>query len=90
MSKYARRSYVVRNDIPISAEQAEVIVKVGGKTHTHIQMRTPGMVAIVSRPDKPNEFSVEIVEQAGQKFIDRRVPADQTVPMQWQKDALGI
>lgn len=91
MATFGRRSYTVRDDkASIEDLRGKVRIFIGDKEHTAVQLRAPGMIAIVARPDAPNEFTIEIVEAGGRRYTDHILPAEAGDPLPWQKEALGL
>jgi hypothetical protein len=90
MSKFGRRSYTVKDDGGQSIEtlRAKVTIEISGKTHTVVELRAPGMIAVLARPDSPDQFSIEIVESGGRRYTDFRLPPEAGAPLAWQEDAL--
>lgn len=86
-----RRSYQVREDKADKREdlknaKVEVAVIIGGKVHTRIEARRPGMLAVLGRAD--GSFDIEIVETQ-QRTTDVRVADErQRDVLPWQVDAM--
>jgi len=87
---YTRRVYTVKNDDSSPIARAEVLVRIGGRVHTQTELRNPGMIALVCRPDAPHTFHVEIVEKSGQRFTDVRLPDREVALLPWHRMALEI
>lgn len=91
MSKdWTRRVYMVKNDDNSPIARAEVLVRIGGKTHTQTELRQPGLIALVCKPEQPNTFAVEIVEKVGQRFTDVRLPDREVALLPWHRLALEL
>lgn len=90
MPDWTRRVYTVRSDDSSPLARAEVLVRIGGKTHTHTELRNPGLIALVCSPEKPDTFTVEIIEAKGQRYTDVRVPDREVALLPWHKLALGV
>lgn len=90
MSRFGRRSYTVKDDggQPIETLRAKVTIEIGGKVHTAVELRAPGMIAVIARPDAPDQFTIEMVESGGRRFTDHRLPPEAGSPLAWQEDAL--
>lgn len=90
MARFGRRSYTVQDDggQPVESLRAKVTIEIGGKVHTAVELRAPGMIAVVCRPDTPDRFTIEMVETGGRKFTDFRLPPEAGEPAQWQMDAI--
>ncbi len=87
--KFSRRRYTVEGKGLDEAKRIEIIVKVDGKVHVHVQAREPGLVAFVSRP-KDQGFDIELVEAKAGRYVDRMAPSDLEGVAEWQFEALGI
>lgn len=88
--EFNRRSYSIQPEKgELDDARIEVVLKINGKTYAHLQLREPGLVALVSRPDDEG-IDVEIVGPGGVRFTDLRLPSGESTPdlSQWQKDAL--
>lgn len=71
------------------AQRIELSVKIDGRQFINMQLREPGMIAVVSRPDDPDGFNVEVVEPSRSQFIDLRVPDTREVVLaEWHQLAL--
>lgn len=61
------------------------LVKVDGKTLIEMQLREPGLVALISRPDDDG-FLIEVVEPGGRRFVDVARPGStDTEVLGWQQ-----
>jgi hypothetical protein len=89
--KFGRRGYTVKDDNgrPIEQLGAEVTIKIGGKIHTQVSLRTPGMIALIVKPEAPDRFEIEMVEDGGKRYTDVRLPPEAGDPLPWQLHALG-
>lgn len=88
--RFGRRSYTVKDDggQPVESLRAKVTVEIGGKVHTAVELRAPGMIAVLVRPDTPDQFTIEMVESGGRRYTDFRLPPEAGEPLSWQTDAL--
>jgi len=92
---FTRRQYTVKQSEAgelDNARRIEVTVKIDGRSYLNIQLREPGMLALVSKP-KEDGFDVEILTpDGGKRFTDLRLPSGaHTPPVEpWQWDALNL
>jgi len=89
---FSRRSYGIEDTKLDSAKRISVTVKVDGKVVADVQLREPGMVAVVSRPDDQG-FDIELVEPGGVRFTDFSTPDGERRTLavtDWQLEALGL
>lgn len=86
---FGRRSYYVAGPDLDKARRIEVIVRVDGQNVIQVQAREPGLVAVISRPDKQG-IDIEMVEPGGQRYTDIRVPKEGGETPLWALAALGI
>lgn len=84
---FHRRHYTIQGEL--EDKRIEVSVKVGGKTMVQVELREPGVLAIVSRPEEEG-IDVEIVGPGGVRYTDVRLPSGQSTPplTPWLRDAL--
>jgi hypothetical protein len=86
---FSRRDYTISGDLLDNAKRIRVQVLVDGVKQIDFQLREPGMLCIVSRPDDEG-ISVELVEPAPQRATD--MDDDETgkrrTPRPWQIAAL--
>lgn len=97
---FSRRQYVVRQSEDKELDKAKRIgvkITIDGRTFVDKQLREPGLFAIVSRPDDPEGFTIEIVERntepgMGPRYSDIRAPGTSVIMKvaDWMWDALGI
>jgi hypothetical protein len=92
---FTRRQYKVQQSDEKELDKArriELSLKIDGRPYLNIQLREPGILAIVSRPDDPDGFEVEIVTPGGKRYTDMRLPSGaHTPPLEdWQCQALKI
>jgi hypothetical protein len=89
-NRFGRRSYTVKDDggQPVEGLKAKVTIEIGGRVHTAVELRAPGLIAVVCRPDAPDTFTIEMVESGGRRFTDFRLPPEAGAPTQWQVDAI--
>lgn len=89
-NRFGRRSYTVKDEggQPVETLRAKVTIEIGGKAHTIVELRAPGLIAVVARPDAPDQFTIEIIEAGGKRFTDFRLPPEAGAPLPWQDDAL--
>jgi len=91
MNEFGRRSYVVQEEgKDIASAKARVTIEIDGKVHTRVELRAPGMIAIIVSPETPDRFAIEMVEQGGRRFTDLRLPPEAGEPLDWQITALGL
>lgn len=87
---FRRRQFSVQGSDLDRASKIEVIVKADGKPFIRAQLREPGLLAIVSRPDSQG-IDVEWVELAGPHYSDRLLPGATAADLApWQAQALGL
>lgn len=90
MPKFGRRSYAIQDDGgSVKGLHAKVTIEIGGKVHTAVELRAPGLIAVIVKPESPDRFTIEMVEEGGQRFTDFRLPPEAGQPLQWQRDALA-
>lgn len=89
---FSRRLYEVKDaqGRPVSDLKARVTIDIGGKVHTQVELRAPGLIAVVCSPEAPDVFAIEIVEKGGKRFTDMRLPAEAGDVLPWQREALKI
>lgn len=97
---FSRRQYGVQQSKDKEFDKAKRIgvkVIVDGRTLFDLQLREPGMIALVSRPDDPEGFSVEIVQPGskpgmGPRYTDYRLPDGSQTPQmeEWMYEVLGL
>lgn len=90
-SDLGRRAYYLEPDGSFEGKRVEVLITVEGKTLARLQLREPGMVALVSKPDEEGIW-LEVVSPGGIRYTDHQTPetvAEQQLP-KWQADALGV
>lgn len=90
-SDFNRRTYTVEGPELEKARRIEIIIKIDGVEHVHLQAREPGIVAFVSRPQDQG-FNIDIVQSGGRRYTDFMEPADMRndVVLDWQILALGL
>lgn len=70
------------------ARRVSFKVAVDGKTLIDMELREPGLVALISRPDDDG-FEIQIVEPGGKRFHDvAAVVASETSILPWQQQLL--
>lgn len=85
---FNRRHYEIQGDL--EGAKMQVMVKMDGRPWMTIELREPGVLALVSRPDRDG-IDVELIGPGGVRYTDIRMPSgsNQTMPMpQWAHDAL--
>ena len=89
--QFGRRKYTVEGDGLDKAKRISVTIHVDGKKFAELQVREPGLLAIVSRPDMQG-IDIEIIEPGGARFVDQVTPSGGTTSAltPWQKEALGV
>lgn len=85
---FSRRGYDMQSE-DFDKARIEVIVRVNGRQFLQVQMREPGMIALVSRPDDEG-IQLEMVEARQNVHTDMRLPSGSMTPplAKWQTDAL--
>lgn len=88
---FNRRRYVIESDAFEKAKRIEVKVFVDGKQFAHMQVREPGLIAVVSAANDPG-IELDIVEGSGKRYTDYFTPSgERTEPVAaWQFELLGI
>ena len=85
---FSRRGYYVAD---LEGKKVEVVLRVDGEVQAQLQLREPGLVAVVSRHDEDG-FWIEVVGPGGIRYTDPTTP--QTVAEQrlqpWHLEALGL
>lgn len=86
---FSRRDYTIEGDVLDKAKRIRVQVLVDGVKQIDFQLREPGILAIVSRPDEQG-ITVELVEPVAQRAtdMDDEEAAKRRMPRPWQIDAL--
>lgn len=87
---FNRRSYMYdqENGELDRARRVSVQVKVDNRTLIDIQLREPGILALISRPDEDG-IRLEVVEPGGRRFVDVAViEAIDTTILPWQQQLL--
>jgi hypothetical protein len=87
---FSRRSYGVEGADLDKAKRISVVVKMDGEVLMNVQLREPGILAIVSRPDEQG-MTLELVEPGGVRFTDYVTPKGDNralPPTDWQIAAL--
>ena len=97
---FSRRQYVIKQSDEKELDRAKRIgvkITIDGRTFLDKQLREPGIFAIVSRPDDPEGFTVEIVQRnsqpgMGPRYSDVRAPGTSVVMKvtDWMWQALGL
>lgn len=97
---FTRRQYGIKQSDDKELDKARRIavkITVDGRTLFDLQMREPGILAIVSRPDDPDGFTVDIVQRnsepgMGPRYTDYRLPdGSQTQQVEdWMFEELGL
>lgn len=97
---FSRRQYAARQSKDKEFDKAKRIgvkISIDGKTLFDLQLREPGMIALISRPDDPDGFSVEIVQPGsepglGPRYTDYRLPGGSQTPLmeEWMYEVLGL
>lgn len=92
MPEWGRRSYTVKDEggRSIGLLGAKVTIEIGGKIHSKVELRVPGMIALLAHPERPGEFVIEMVEPGGKRWSDVRLPPESGDILPWQKQALGL
>lgn len=85
---FSRRAYDMQSE-DFEDARIEVIVRVNGRQFMQVQMREPGMIALVSRPDDEG-IQLEMIEPRAGLFTDIRLPSGAMSPgvTKWQQLAL--
>lgn len=90
---FSRRRYELRQGPGKEFDKAariEVIVRVDTQVVVRAQLREPGILAVVSRPDEDG-IDIEMVEPGGQRYTDMAMPKSgnftETIA-DWQEIAL--
>jgi hypothetical protein len=96
---FTRRQYVVEQSEARELDKAKRIgvrITIDGRVFLDKQMRVPGMVAIISRPDHDG-FVIEFVERntepgMGPRYSDIRAPGTSVIHKMadWMFKALGL
>jgi hypothetical protein len=83
---FSRRSYAVEGG-DLGKGKLEVLVRLAGKTLMQLELREPGMVAIISHPSEEG-VRAELVAPGGR----REAPGgpEQMALLEWQAEALGV
>ena len=74
------------------AKKIELIVRIDGQELIHMQLREPGLMAIISRPDDEG-MQLEVVQEGGARLTDQHTPTGDNMSAtiaDWQAKALGI
>lgn len=99
-SDFNRRQYSVKQTKDKELDKARRIavkITVDGRTLFDMQLREPGLLAIVSRPDDLEGFDIEIVQRnaqpnMGARYTDYRLPDGSQAPAveDWMFKVLGL
>lgn len=87
---FSRRSYTIEGEDLEKARTIKVQVTVDGRPIVNAQLREPGILAVISRPDAQG-ITIEMVEPGGARFTDYVLPNgnNQTLPAApWQLSLL--
>lgn len=87
---FARRAYLIQGSDLDEAKSIRVKVEIDGKQHADMQIREPGLLAVVSRPDQQG-IMLEVVQPGGVRYVDHRLPNGEPVtppPTDWQIQAI--
>jgi len=97
---FNRRQYAVKQGDEKELDRARRIgvkITIDGRTLFDMQMREPGLLAIISRPDDNDGFHVEIVQRntepgMGPRYTDFRLPDGSHAPPieEWMYEVLGL
>jgi hypothetical protein len=89
-SHFARRAYYIE-DPAFAKKTVELVVRVEGQQVARLQLREPGLIAVVSKPDEEG-FWLETVSPDGVRYLDV-VPDDpqaEQAVRDWQTEAIGL
>lgn len=98
---FNRRQYQVRQSDEKELDAARrigLVLTIDGRKYLDIQLREPGIFAIVSRPNEKEGFDIEIVGRntkpgMGYRHTDLRAPSGGSVVIKvadWMWEALGL
>jgi hypothetical protein len=89
--KFGRRVYTIEGDALDSAKRIRLRIEVDGKQICDMQIREPGIMAIISRPSEQG-IDLEIIEPGGARFTDVETPdGRRTLPLEaWQIEQLRL
>lgn len=73
------------------ARSIEAQILINGKLFARLQLREPGILALVSRPEDEG-IDIEVVEARNYQFQDQRLPNKMVEHevQPWQAQALGV
>lgn len=84
---FSRRTYLMESNLR-KAKTAEVLLRVDGQIVIKMQLRDPGLVALIA---KKEGLQIETVEQGDTRYTDMMTPrtVKESAPLPWQLDLLG-
>ena len=95
-SDFVRRAYYIDDEPGTKgtlegAKRLEVVFLIDGKRYAQLQLREPGMLAIVSKPDETGIW-LERIEYGKVRYTDRMSKDDVEVQQlrPWQIEILGL
>ncbi len=93
---FSRRRYTIEGEDLDKARSIRTIIQIDGKILVNIQLREPGIVAVISRPDEQG-LDIEIIEAGSEpgmapRYVDYKLPTGQMLeePKAWQKEELHL
>lgn len=101
-TNFARRGYYIEDDNQpdkktgkveegqlAKAKLMQCVFYIDGKKYAQLEVREPGMIAILSRPDEEG-IRLEVIQPGGVRFTDYMTPEETAAQklLRWHTDAI--
>lgn len=85
----SRRGYYIENTEG-ARPSLKLIVQIDDKPYAQLELKGPGLLAVIARPDDPAGFWIEIVQPGQTRFVDELTPesVEEQQLRDWQSQVL--